>query len=86
MIKELLNTSLSLRESIVGLFAGQAGSHRRVPWFPGEALASPGNQETSRWDPAMKWDRLHLLLSFTFPYINWPITEGARTLDTRYKI
>ena len=30
-----------------------------------------------KWDMAKKWDRLiYLLPSFTFPYINWPITEG----------
>ena len=125
------------------IVCGTSWSRRWVSWFPGEALAAPGNQETSRWDQLVPqtinhgihfspvnylfeiylfhtinsicfqmlcysrcvrhvcfgvngpitaqlsngpWQRSgiawsHLLLSFTFPYMNWPITEGENIYD-----
>ena len=135
----LVLTSILKKDGCKGIHGwfvcGTSWSHRRVSWFPGEALAEPGNQETSRWDPAdhhglpfspvnylskiylfhtinsscfqmlcyshcvrhvcfginwpitaplsngpWQWSGIawsDLLLSFTFPYINWPITEGV---------
>ena len=44
------------RSSIKGIHGwivcGTSWSHRRISRCPGEVLAEPGKQETSRWDPA----------------------------------